>query len=599
MLPSLTPRRLRWDIITPGPVTPLSPRPSANSFSNWLRPKPAPPGAHIQVSTPVTVIYIEPASPALPRDVETREIYDTIKKDIDALARRHCLARFKARASGNIDFIPATMIKPKDTLQAALVTMDSHRVKLKDFIVKDLPDRLQGRALSEAEVISRFCINDETELEEQNEWMNHLTVTTSSQVLDTDEHVEHRPQSIATAISILDEQRAILQHHRKQRQSEHLAIKPEAVKAAWAVKILDDAERCAELEGDDSSSSSDVDEDHDEGYSYGNFLRRIENDLSTSISPGTLASMVDELSNSEFTSMRSRSSTHQSASSKRTREFRFHQRSSMSPSEENRWFESLSGSTVSNSNMHTSSLYPRSDLHVVTEAGDEATTSELSPEDREFRHRGPDLSELDHWAQELKKMEVMRAERQRSPTPHRLPHTRSGLSSSMEPHFPMRQVSVDSINTRISPTRTSHSRFSSSSGSSTSTKLLKPLPRPPFYKHSPSASLSTLRDTRSTMLDHEYHQLKMGRASSHKRVISKTSMHDSVCHNQHLRISSVVQLLANTAPKPEEDDWMGELKRMESRERVRQADEKRTTELLRGDTLIEEEGMLGEDRQRL
>ena len=99
------------------------------------------------------------------------------------------------------------------------------------------------------------------------------------------------------------------------------------------------------------------------------------------------------------------------------------------------------------------------------------------------------------------------------------------------------------------------------------------------------------------MLDHEYHQRKMSKASTHKRDMSRTSMVDSVRRSQHLRASSTVQVLAKHTSKEVEDNWMGELKRMESRERLRQADEKRrTAELLRGDTLIGEEyNMDGEE----
>jgi hypothetical protein len=548
------------------------------------------------VSTPVTAIYVEPESPAVLGDIETWEAYNNVKKQIDSLARRHCLARFQARSTGCSDFIPATMIKPEDTLQAAMAMMDSHRLKLKDFIVKDLPDRLQSRALTEVELRSHLCINDESDLEQQNDWMNHITILTTSQTSDVDEHTNHVPRPTILAVSILDEQLAVLRDLRKQRESE-LAIRPEALAAAWAVKMLDDAECRARIEGEDSSSSSEGGDDFDEGYHYGNFLRTIKSEMSTSTSSGTLAEMVDDIHNRDLYPTRSRSSTYQSASSRKTRDYRFSQRSSMSPSKENHWSERLSGSTASNADMHSSPLYPRSDLHIVTETIEEIPASELSPEDRESRHRAPDLLELGHWAQELKKMEAMRAERQSSPTLHRRPPTHAGLDDSMEPRSPTRQMSVDSINTRMSPTRTMHSRFSSSSGSSTSTNMLKPLPRPLFLKHSPSASLSTLSDSKPTMLDHEYHQRKMGKASTHNRDTSKTSMADSVRRSQHLRSSSTVQVLTKRTSKEVEDDWMGELKRMESRERGRQAEERRrTVERLRGDTLIGEEDLQDVDR---
>ncbi|KAJ4407352.1 hypothetical protein N0V91_003936 [Didymella pomorum] len=588
MLSPLTPRRHRWDVITSGPVTPLLPLPSANSFSNWLRPKPAPSSEQTPALTPVTAIYLEPGSPALLKDLEIREAYNRVKKQVDSLARRHCLARFKARSSGCSDFVPESMIKPNDTLEAALAIVDSHQMKLKHFIVKDLPDRMQSHANTEAELLSPLRIESEADMEQQNEWMNHITVVTTS-VLDADEQVDQAPDPASLAVSILDEQRAVFRDLRRQRESE-LAMRPEALTAAWVVKMLDDAECRARVEDDDSSSDSELEYVQDDGYNYGNFLRNIKSEMSTSTSSGALASLVDEVCNSDFTSTRSRSSTYQSYGSIRTSGFQFPQRSSLSPSKENRWSERLSGSMVPNTDMHISSFYPRSHLHIVTETNAEASVSALSPEDREFRHRAPDLAALDHWAQELHKMEAMREERQRTPTVHRRPRTRGELNGLKGPHSPTRQMSVDSINARISPTRTMHSRWSSSSGSSASINPLKPLPRPSFYKHLPSASFATLSEIRPSMLDHEYHQRKMSKASTHKRDMSKKSMDDSVRHSQHLRSSSTMQVLAKHTSKEVEDDWMGELKRMESRERVRQAEEKRrTAELLRGDTLIGEE----------
>lgn len=594
MLAPLTPRRIRWDVITPGPVTPLSPLPSANSFTNWLRPKPIPPGEQTPVSTPVTAIYVEPDSPTLIGDLEMRESYSSVKKQVDSLARRHCLARFKACSNGCSDFIPATMIKPNDMLQAAEAIVDSQRMKLKEFIIKDLPDRMQSHAIAETESLSCLRIETEADLEQQNEWMNHISIVTIP-VFDVDEHVDQVPDPASLAVSILDEQRAVFRNLRRQRESE-LTIRPEALAAAWAVKMLDDAECRARAEDEDSSSSSEVGYEHDEGYNYGNFLRNIKSEMSTSSSSGALASMVDEVCNSDFTSTRSRSSTHQSSGSRRTLGCRVRQRSSLSPSKERCLSERLSGSTMHNTDTYTSSLFPRSDLRIVTETNEEASAGELSPEDREFRHRAPGLAALDHWAQELQKMEVMGKERQRSLASYHRPPT-SGGPASCKSHTPTRQMSVDSINFRTSPTKTMHSRWSSSSGSSVSTNLLEPLPRPSFYRHSPSASYSTLSDSRPSILDHEYHQRKMSKARIHKRDTSKTSTVNALRRSQPHRAPSTVQVLAKHTSKETEDDWMSELKRMESRERVRQAEEKRrTAELLRGDTLIGEEHGLDEEK---
>ena len=578
----VTPRTCRWDIITSGPVTPLSPMPIGNSFSGggfWNRSTPQ--VELYETSTPV--MATEPMSPIVPKDAEAREIYDKVKNEVNSSARRYCLARHNARSSGENDFVPATMIKPRDVMEAAQLVLHSRSVKLEEAIVKDLPERLQYRAVDETVLRRQLSIGDELDISEQNDWMNNETLMPIPEVLDFDEHKDYVPPPVHLAVSILDEQREALRVFRKQRESGSLELSDMALEAAWAVRILEDAERLVASEADGSNNGS----DDDDGYSYGNFLRSIRSEMSTSTSSGPFASMVDELSNSDLSSLRSRSNTYQTVGSVTRREFRFPQRSNTSPTKENRWSTRLSERSGSNSShKHSISIHRRPGLCIATKTNDEIPSGELSPEDREFRHRGPDLADLNHWADELKKMEAMRADRQRSPAFHRrLPTRDNRLSGSTHQRVATKPMSVDNTNTHTCLTKQLHSRFSSSS-SSTDTNLLKPLSRPSFSNQSPSASFSVTRDdSRPTMLDHEYHQHKMSKASTqmYQRDTSKASVHDSLHPNQHLRSASSVSVLAKSTTKAEEDEWMGELTRMENRERIRQRHERRqASQLLQG-----------------
>ena len=88
------------------------------------------------------------------------------------------------------------------------------------------------------------------------------------------------------------------------------------------------------------------------------------------------------------------------------------------------------------------------------------------------------------------------------------------------------------------------------------------------------------------MLDHEYHQHKTSKSSinADRGDTSKASMHDSLRRSQHLRSTSSVQILVKGSTQEAKDEWMSELKRMESRERIRQGGERRrTSQLLQGD----------------
>lgn len=561
-----TPRTYRWDVLQAGPVTPLSPMPIGNSFSGsgyWGMSTPQ--TEQDEALTPVTAIHDNLFSPVAPKDADARAIYETVHNDIDALARRYCLARHNMRSSGDNGWVPATMIISKDVIEAAQVALSHRKLKLKVAIIKDLPCRLRSHALKEAGLQHQLSIKDEEELLEQNDWMNDEMFARIPEDLDSADYLP----PVYLAVSVLDEQREALRKFRKQFKASDLDLTDTALEAAWTVKIMEDNERLKSSEADGTTS----DGDDDDGYSYGNFLRSIRSEMSTSTSSGALTSMVEELSNSDLTSLRSRSNTHQTVSSMKSKDFRFPKRSSSSPTEEHCLLAPSSAAGVSTANhSHSNSFCRRTDLRISTETIDEVPSGELSPEDREFRHRGPNLTDLNNWAEELRKMEAMHTERRRSPTLRlRTPTRTNMLSSRTRQHSPNKCMTADVFTDRISPTLQLHSRFSSSS--STSTDLLKPLPRPSFASHSPSGSLSISKDeSRPIMLDRQYHQHNVSGTSTthHQRTTSKASTHDSLRQHQRLQSVSSAQISIAGSTKEAENEWVTELERMEGRERSRQ-----------------------------
>lgn len=567
-----TPRTYRWDLMPTGPVTPLSPMPLGNSFSGGGYWGISTPNAEkSDTATPFTALNHALVSPIVPMDAEARAIYDRIKGEMDNLARKYCLARHDMRSSGSDnEFVPSTMIRPRDVAEAAQVTLRQRKMKLKTAIAKDLPQRLRKHAIEEAALRSRLCIKYGAEIAQQNRWMNDEIFATIPESLDSPDY----KVPIHMAVSILDEQREALRMFREQRKDGDLELTDQALECAWAVRILEDAERLMEWEAD-GSSNGDTDDD---GYSYGNFLRSIKSEMSTSTSSGALTSMVEELSNSDLTSLRSRANTQQTDSSTRSRDFHIQQRLSTSPIKENRLLTRSNDASISTSHKQSTSIRQRTDLRISTADVNEGQREDLSPEDREFRHRGPNLTDLNDWAAELKKMEAMRAARQRSPTLHRRPPNRdNGVSSTTHQQSPAKQMSVDSSNTHISPSRQLHSRFSSSS-SSVSTDMMRPLARPSFESH----ALPSLVASESSIIDRQYHQRNISKQSTglHQRDPSKNSMHDSLDRNQHSQSTRNVKVLEKESSKADEDDWMMELKRMESRERSRQGQDRRRTSQL-------------------
>ncbi|KAH6622330.1 hypothetical protein C7974DRAFT_457382 [Boeremia exigua] len=517
------PRACRWDVITSGPVTPLSPMPLGNSFSgNGFWTTPPTQIEEDEVSTLVPDTETEPTTLTAPSDPEACKAYTTVKDEIDSLARKYCLERLHTLASDA--YLPPTMIKRKDVLDAATTVLHDRSVMLKTALIEDLPAKLRCRAAEEVALRRELCIKDELELSEQNDWMNNETLMPVPKVHDSDKQTDYVSPPIHLVVSILDEQREAIRMFRKQRGSSDLELGGIALEAAWALRVLEDAEDLVAAEGDGLSSVG----DEDEGYSYSNFMRSIRSELSISSSSEGPASTVDNRSNTDLTSLRSRSNTQNTFTSIRSRDFRFFQRSSTSPPEEVPILKSFHESKVSNSsNENGVSLRRRSALHRSTSTTSEIPSSEVSPEDREFRHRGPSLVDLDNWAEELKKMETMRADRQRSSASHcRIPRREYNQSGSAN----------NSRATDFQPSR-SYLSFSSASSSSEQPKSLFRSP----YDERPISQLSSGSGSvlRPATPDHEHRQRNLSEASfkTNSRDTSKVSLHDSVRRPTQLNTS--------------------------------------------------------------
>ncbi|KAG9198382.1 hypothetical protein G6514_010226 [Epicoccum nigrum] len=521
---TITPRQRRWDILTSSPATPLTPILLGNSFSS---------GGFWSVSTQPqqyeAPIDSEPEPLTEPKDPEAREVYTRLKRDIDGLARKYCLARFRTDTSGKDDFIPECMIKPRDTEEAAKVILNDCKVDMNDAIVTDLPERLRRWALDERQLQSQLCIKDATELSEQNDWMNDETLGAIPVVL---EKKYHRPPSTSLAVSILDEQREALRRFRIQRNLE-LIMEDSARDSAWVLRMLEDAEYVVATDVDVWSNDS-----GDDGYDYSNFLRSIKREMSTSESSGALSRMVEEVSNSESTS------------------FRFPSFPSTSPSRSSSHESHLSTLSSSNdSSQRSTSICRRPDLHVATDEIRKASTSEVSPEDREFRHRGPELSDLNQWAEELKRManrDSLGGRSDRTALKHLPPGGTKARGSS--------------------PTNTLRSQFSSLSSEASDSPNLSPRA---LYARS-------LIDTSPFPMPYQdpHHSNTLDTpTSAHRRRKSKSKIlfhrpFDRFKHRREGSNATVVRTSGISITKADAEEWVGELARMEDRERVRQGDER-------------------------
>ena len=476
---TITPRQYRWDIVTSSPATPLTPMLLGNSFSS---------GGFWSVSTQPqqseSPVESGPEPLTEPKDAEAREVYIRLKRDIDGLARKYCLARFRMDTSGKEDFIPECMVKPRDTEEAAKVILEECKVDMSDAIITDLPERLRRWALDETQLRSQLCIKDMRELAEQNDWMNDETLAAIPTVL---EKKDYRLPSTSHAVSILDEQKEALRRFRIQRDLE-LMMEDSARDSAWAVRMLEDAEHVVATDVDVWSNDS-----GDDGYDYSNFLRSIKSEMSTSESSGALSRMVEEV---EEVSNSGRVS------------FRFPSLPSTSPSRSSSCYSQQSDFNSTNDSSRSTSTRRRLDLHVVTDRIRKAsTTSEVSPEDKEFRHRGPGLADLSYWAEELKRMDAITSNR--------------NSMGDRSDRTALKRLSSTRTKGRESPTNTLHSRFSSSSSSSSSED-----PNSPTLSPRALYARSLIDTSPSPLPNQPYHEdnTPASPTPAHRRRTSKTKI---------------------------------------------------------------------------
>lgn len=380
--------RERWDVMSRGPSTPLTPTPVGNAFAQggyWeqLTPKtPAPP-------TPVTAIPYSPFSPIIPMDHEAREAYSHVKAQGEAIARSVCATRMSAISKiRNSDDVPNSLLTSKDLLKGAAITLEYKQASLKTAINPDLPNLLRSLGEDEAKIIDQYSVKDSLDLLDLDNWLL----------------VDEQTRGFTT---ILDAQRETMQMHRHRRKSSLLQLPEQAVQQAWATRIMEDAERAVEADGDAASDDSDP----DKGYNYNNFLRSIKHEYS---SGSDLASMAGTQSSTDLTSLRSRANTGDSRSLSRETTFAS-PRSETSPKKS---YGSLPLRSRNNSQSNSPSPEKRLSIAAANrglsfittnikeeDEGEDIPSAQLSPEEKAFRRKGALFEESDLWAQQLKEME--------------------------------------------------------------------------------------------------------------------------------------------------------------------------------------------------
>jgi hypothetical protein len=568
---ALSMTRENWAVITSGPATPLSPTPTGNAFAIggfWEALTPKTPATPV-LATPVTAIPNSPYSPVVPRDPEARDAYNKVKREVEAMARTICAARMSAHTTiSNSNDIPDSLLKPKDLLKAAQIIVKHRQVKLKSVIDPGLPGRLRTLAAEETQITRQHSIKDTPELLDTDEWLR------------VDE-------TAFESTTIYDSQRDAMRMHQKRRKSKDLKISDAAIYLAWAVRILEDAERV--VANDDTSSTL---SDEDKGYEYNNCIRSIKSEVSSS---SDLASMKDvSLRSSGGTGMESFPSL-----SRETTWMSQSQRSSTSPRKSYgmnmRSRENSYGQSPSPEKLQRTSTSPRkspgfplrsrensysttpcpvkrtsaaglSRTTTLIKEEDEDESAPLTPEEKSFRHMGASHTDLSDWAQQLKDMEERQktkmavfakfpalrdhpalqdpaaladhpafrsAPRDRSET---VDETDSWRRSSASQHE--REHSTSSTRNDVSPTRRLAAIVPLTPSEPESPAMPTRIPPPPpGYKYAPNPT-------------------------------GNASLHNSVRRKQHVRSKSSLARADEL-----ELEWREELRKMEMREKERQEEE--------------------------
>jgi hypothetical protein len=255
---SHTPRP-RWDVVTPGPVTPLSATPGSkkgNAFAEggfWANLTPKTPVIAVPIpATPISAVPIEPWIPAVPTDPEAKAVYDEVHEEVRTLSLKLCASRLTLTSSttSEYDLIHPSMVKPKDELLAAEFTLESCQLNLSQHIDPSLPEKVEKFADEEAASLRTYSIPTADGLRDIDTWLNF-------------------DEKTGDLTTILEAQRDMLRMKRDRRKNESLRLTDQAVRLAWATKVVEDKKYTAE------GASSDSDSEEDEGYDYSNFVRSI------------------------------------------------------------------------------------------------------------------------------------------------------------------------------------------------------------------------------------------------------------------------------------------------------------------------------------
>jgi hypothetical protein len=369
--------------------------------------------------TPFTATLPESWVPESPTDPEAKVTYEEIKHDVNKMALHLCASRYSLRRSfdNDYDVIHPSMVHPRDTLLAAQLTLASYQLPLplSSYIDALLPQKIEAYADKEAAGARQYGISSREKLDDVDAWLQFDEMT-------------------GRLTTILEAQRDLLKMNRNRRKSRDLAVGERAIRLAWAVKVVDDSQYFVDSVADGDSDGS----EGDEGYEYGNFIR--------SLGLGESGSIRSSMSTLQL-SLTNHSDTRGGGTDER---MEMTKRSASSPTKPTEGFghedlplrsRNLTLSNLSNAtpspNIHTNVIttnYPHANsisrsnatatanissrrnqsghLSINTSLVNPSlgTPSTMSPQERDTRHKGPSIEDLNSWADELKKMERKRAE---------------------------------------------------------------------------------------------------------------------------------------------------------------------------------------------
>jgi hypothetical protein len=418
--------RPRWDIVFPGRATPLSTMTDSvnNAFAEggfWASlTTPKTPVTAIPIAkTPTTVTLPEPWIPDSPTDPEAKVTYEEIKHDVNKMALQLCASRYSLRCSldSEFDVIHPSMVRPHDTLLAAQLTLASYQLPLplSSYVDVLLPQKIEAYADEEAAGARQYGISSREKLEDVDVWLQFDETT-------------------GGLTTILEAQCDLLRMNRNRRKSRDVAVEGRAIRLAWAVKVVDDSQYFVDNVADGDSDGS----EGDEGYEYGNFIRSlglaegdsIRSNMSTLELSFTNSSDIRGSGTDKSMEMARRSASSPIKVTEgfgyedlplRSRNLTLSNLSNATPSPNNHTnietpnFPHARGILRSNATA-TANTSSRCNQHghlsINTSLANPSlgTSSTMSPQERDTRHKGPSIEDLNSWADELKKMERKRAE---------------------------------------------------------------------------------------------------------------------------------------------------------------------------------------------